>query len=149
MSTYGVSDDKLKAIADAIRLKTDNPAEMSVDDMPLQIGLIGGGSRKEEFELPTSCSTGQAFENALNNAGFTLENIFVLLKTPVSTSLTYQGFMYFKVPNGIIDLFGLGTSATQLFARRSQNAGTIDAFSVPQYAFACSAGDVFDVYTID
>lgn len=48
MSTRAVTDEQLQAIADAIRLKTDNPAPMSISDMPLQIGLIPTG----EIEIP-------------------------------------------------------------------------------------------------
>lgn len=43
MSTYAVDGDKLTAIADAIRLKRDLTTDMTLDEMPLQIGLIGGG----------------------------------------------------------------------------------------------------------
>lgn len=43
MATYAVTDTKLTAIADAIRLKRDTAEEFSVDDMPLAISLIEGG----------------------------------------------------------------------------------------------------------
>ena len=44
MATYGVTDTQLTAIADAIRLKRDIVSDITVDDMPTQIGLIEGES---------------------------------------------------------------------------------------------------------
>lgn len=52
---YTVPVEKLTSIADAIRLKRDMVDEMSVDDMPMQIGLIGGG-REEIVNIPYSSS---------------------------------------------------------------------------------------------
>lgn len=40
---YAVKKEQLTDIADAIRLKRDITDSLSVDDMPLQIGLIDGG----------------------------------------------------------------------------------------------------------
>lgn len=40
---YTVDSDRIKDIADAIRLKRDITDEMTLEDMPMQIGLIEGG----------------------------------------------------------------------------------------------------------
>lgn len=53
MATYGVPEEKLTAIADAIRLKTDTAAPMSLDEMALQIGMIESGSTMQGATLQT------------------------------------------------------------------------------------------------
>lgn len=53
MATYAVPEDKLTAIADAIRLKRDLTTDMTLDDMALQIGLIDGGGGDVKVEQGT------------------------------------------------------------------------------------------------
>lgn len=51
---YAVSKEQLTDIADAIRLKRDITDEMTVDDMPMEIGLIDGAEIEKisfEFEI--------------------------------------------------------------------------------------------------
>lgn len=63
MATYAVEESKLTAIADAIRLKRESVTPMEVDDMPLEISLIDGGSGDVDiergtlkFDVDTNCS---------------------------------------------------------------------------------------------
>lgn len=57
MANYAVPEENLTAIADAIRLKSDSAAPITVEDMPLAISLIDGGGGASAFDVTFSDST--------------------------------------------------------------------------------------------
>lgn len=67
MATYAVPEDKLTAIADAIRLKRDTTTDMTLDDMALQIGLISGGGSTLPLTLELIGEETKYLEEYANN----------------------------------------------------------------------------------
>ena len=108
MATYGVPEEKLTAIADAIRLKTDTASPMSLDEMALQIGMIGGQSNdmrvEKLFTLADYTSYGQLMNYPPIKLRWKKSYALVFTIGTVSTGLSYRwvGFGLLQT-DGIIE----------------------------------------------
>jgi len=94
MATYGVTDTQLTAIADAIRLKRDIVTEMTVDDMPLQIGLIDGGGGTQVLDGVIQGTTTSVSSNAtsIRNYAFYGGTQFTSMNFPEATAIGNEAF---------------------------------------------------------
>lgn len=73
---YAVKESDLTAIADAIRLKRDITDEMTLESMPMQIGLIGGVPNTLHITKAHGGSNRISFD--ISEAPFSLDQIPVM-----------------------------------------------------------------------
>lgn len=114
---YTVDSDRITAIADAIRLKRDIVDEMTLDDMPMQIGLIDSGSG--------GVLTGTVTPEA--NAQFTIDvgtdnfTHFLFIAEPLPETATIARQLYGRYAD-----FGKGINLN-FYGPSSAGANTINA----------------------